>query len=91
MIKIIASNGEQHRIDRINKAIRLAFFSLFLTKPQADLLIISISDDRGALSVRWVTEPSSTQREAFANAWEMVGESPARVTHTVGSVAERDE
>jgi len=91
MIKLITNNGEQHRIDRLAKTIKLACFSLGITKPQADLLIVSCADDRGSLSVRWVTEPSSRQRESFADAWELVGESPARVSHSVGSVMERDE
>ena len=82
MTELIATDGAQHRVDRLRKALRLAREITALSEQQTALLIHSMEDSRGRLTVRWVAEPTQRQRDAFATAWELVGERSSSVTHS---------
>lgn len=83
MIKLIADNGQKHRIERLTKTLLLAREIIGLTDAQANLLIESATDTRGTLTVRWYAYPTASQCSAFSTAWKLVGESPDRAVHAL--------
>lgn len=87
MIKIIAHDQAKHRIERLNKTLRISREILALSESQANLLIYAIIDRKGHLRVEWNAEPTSRQTDAFAAAWELVGENPSAVCHIVRGAA----
>lgn len=81
MTQLIAYDGAQHRRDRLAKALRIAREILALSESQTTLLIFDVSDRKGQLTVNWSAMPTQRQCEAFATAWELVGERQGRVVH----------
>lgn len=79
-----ACDGAAHRLARLKKALQIALSVAGLTEEQGNLLIKSLSDDKGRLVVVWAYTPSNRQRHAFADAWGLVGEKADSVLHRVG-------
>jgi hypothetical protein len=82
-MQIDVTDGRLHRIERVQKAIRLAGIAAGLTEPQLDHLIHRIVEDHGRLTVWWHFSPSEQQRLAWANAWVACRETADRVFHEV--------
>lgn len=78
-----AYDGALHRIERLQRASRIATAICGLSRDQADTLIKSLSDNRGSLEVVWHFEPTDIQRNAFSVAWEQCRESAEKVSHTL--------
>lgn len=83
MTMLDSNDGSIHRYQRLEKTFRLAREIIAISEAQASLLIHTIYDHKGSLTVTWNAEPTARQRDAFACAWEMVGESGANITHAV--------
>ena len=78
----LSHDGAEHRSKRLTRATTVFCEISGLTFDQADHLIASMMDDHGRLEVSWRFGPPSTrQREAFATAWKLVGESGENVKH----------
>lgn len=82
MIQFTSHDMAQHRADRLKKALRIAIQIAGITDEQADLLILGLRDQKGALLVQWRIEPSDQQKRAFEAAWELCGEKS--VQHAIG-------
>lgn len=76
-------DGAQHRVPRLQKALRIATAIMGVTTEQARILIRGLKDDRGTLVVSWAATPHPHQTNAFAVAWEQCGEHQASVSHIV--------
>lgn len=90
-MKIFASRDEKWRIDRVQKAIRIATAMCGLSADQAEMLISEVADNKGILRVCWLTDPTMIQRHAFSVAWEQCKEMACNVQHVTSTAAGEDE
>lgn len=67
------------RVERLQKATKLASKMLGLSLDQLHYLISQIEDAKGVLLVTWRHQHTSAQRDAFSTAWEMCKEDAGRV------------
>jgi membrane protein involved in colicin uptake len=74
---------EKWRIERIEKAARLAAQILDMDAAQLSALVKSVDDIHGHLQVRWKHPMTGTQVRAFSLAWSMCGEPAENVDHRV--------
>ena len=74
-------DGREDRVARLKKALRIATAMCGLTEAQANILITSLTDERGTLITAWVSPPSDQQVNAFRVAWGLCGESDRQVLH----------
>jgi hypothetical protein len=81
---IQVTDGRLHRIERVQKALRLTRIAAGLTESQLEHLIVRIIEDHGRLSIWWQHFPSETQILAFGNAWTECRESADNVFHYQG-------
>lgn len=81
MTQLFTYDGAQHRRDRLAKTLRIAREILAFSESQTTLLIYDLTDKKGMLTVNWSAIPTQRQCDAFAAAWELVGEKPDRVVH----------
>lgn len=84
-MQITACDGSQHRLDRLRKAARIATAICGLSDNQAAALIERIHDERGALHIHWLHDPTDHQRRAWSVAWEQCREHADRVEHFVAA------
>ena len=68
---MIISNYESAdwRDKRIEKCLRIWLAIMGMTREQAEKLIHSLHDHKGALHVLWNDEPTERQKLAFVDAW----------------------
>lgn len=76
-----ASKNQLHRIERLQKALRIASAICGLSEQQAELLIAKLEDLNGILKISWIHPPSPLQRTAFSLAWVECKETADRVEH----------
>lgn len=89
VIKIKAYDGNQWRIERIQKAIRVFGQIYGITQPQVERLIVEAQDNWGTLHIYWHEDcfpPSEEQKMAFGKAWSLCGERPKDVDHFADSI-----
>lgn len=70
------------RIERVQKAIKVACAILGISKEQLHDLVFRISDHKGTLRITWNHKWTPRQEEAFRLAWELCGET--EVQHDLG-------
>lgn len=75
----IAYDGNQWRVERLQKATKLAAQILGLSLDQLHALIWKIEDMQGAICVKWKHQHTPAQMQAFTTAWTMCKEDAARV------------
>lgn len=63
------------RIERAQKAIKVACAILGISKEQLGDLVYRISDHKGTLRITWNHQWTQRQADAFQIAWELCGES----------------
>lgn len=73
-MQISAYDDALWRVERVQKAIRLACTILGCTKEQLDELINQAYDHKGELIVGWKHTHTKHQEAAFQTAWELCGE-----------------
>ena len=78
---IEVTHNRAHRVERCQKALRIASTMAGLHNGQIDALISRLVDDRGHLTIYWRYPPSELQRLAWASAWAECKESADRITH----------
>ena len=83
-MKFTSHEDTLKRVERLTKAAKIFTAIAGLTAEQAHLLITGLHDDHGLLTVTWNLEPSNAQRNAWVQAWTLVGEHTARIIHVVG-------
>lgn len=66
---------------RIYKCIRIASLIMGIGEDQMRLLIQSVRDEQGELTVIWHAEPTYRFKLAFRDAWRECGEPRAVVLH----------
>lgn len=66
---------------RIHKCIRIASLIMGIGDDQMELLIQSVHDNQGDLTVTWHAEPTPRFKAAFRDAWKECGEPRANVLH----------
>lgn len=74
------SGEHQHRIRRLLRTLdcaRTAVIRSFENK------IIGVEDHKGGLGITWKSEPTESEKLAFASAWESEDEPEDNVTHVV--------
>lgn len=75
----IAYDGNQWRVERLEKAAKIAAQILGLSLIQLHSLVWAIEDKKGVLFVTWKHQHTPTQMQAFSTAWGMCKEDAARV------------
>ncbi len=86
MTKLFATGDARYRIERLTKTLRIAREILALSESQTNLLIRDLTDSRGELTINWSAAPTSRQCDAFAAAWELVGEDGKSVKNICAEV-----
>lgn len=66
-----AYDGQQWRIQRLEKALRIAQAILHYNDQQIDFMIGAVKDDRGNLQVFWKHPPTQQQKQAFRTSWNL--------------------
>ena len=74
-MKLSAYDGQQWRIERLDKTARLACAILSCSRDQLEALIDELRDQRGALVIFWRHDWTKHQETAFETAWRECGES----------------
>ena len=74
---------EQWRIERLEKAFRIACSILHLDEAQLRALVHSTDDRNGTLTVVWNHSNTEAQSIAWSVAWELCGEHPDKTIHRV--------
>lgn len=84
-MNLIAYDGQRWRVERLEKAARLACAILSCTREQMDALVEELRDHRGALMIKWRHDYTRAQENAFETAWRECGE--VYVIHTYGKLS----
>lgn len=78
------NDGAKSRLQRLEKAHKLASAILGLSNEQMERLVSKMYDRKGNLNIVWIgSPPTDMQKAAFAKSWEMCGEEPSAVYHMV--------
>lgn len=88
-MKLIAHDFQQWRIDRLDKAARLACVILACSRDQLDALIDELRDQRGVLIIYWLYDWTKQQELAFETAWRECGETMVAHSHNGRTVVEQ--
>jgi hypothetical protein len=78
-MKYIAYDGNHWRVERLEKAAKIAAQILGLSLDQLHSLLWTIEDRKGSLCVQWKHHHTQTQMQAFTTAWDMCKEDGSRV------------
>lgn len=74
-MELTAYDGNQWRVDRLEKLVRIVCKITGLTREQLGALIDSIHDHKGELLVHWKHQGCSARMQlAFKDAWSECGE-----------------
>ncbi len=73
-MQISAYDNNLWRVERIQKAAKLACAIQGLTLDQLDVLVDEVKDHKGELVVKWKHQQTPQQEAAFQTAWEFCGE-----------------
>lgn len=65
---------ESWRVDRLEKFNRVFCHVYGISPEQLDLMIRSVYDCKGRLTVEWFFEPTERQKQAADSSWEICGE-----------------
>lgn len=66
-----AYDGQHWRIQRLEKALRIAQAILHFNDQQIDFMVKALHDDHGNMQVFWKHPPTDRQRQAFRTAWDL--------------------
>lgn len=78
------NDGSKYRLQRLERASKYVTAILGMSHDQLDRLVHAMHDKKGVLMVEWMnTYPTKTQIAAFSRAWDMCGESPYSVFHSI--------
>ncbi len=66
-----AYDGQQWRIQRLDKALRIAQAILHFNDQQIEFMVKALHDDHGNLQVFWKYPPTERQKQAFRTAWDL--------------------
>lgn len=88
-MKYGSSDGDKSRINRLEKAAKLASAILGLSDEQMEMLVLEMYDYKGQLNVVWnKAKPTEMQKASFSKAWELCGED--QVFHSVDELWSED-
>ena len=73
-MNISAYDGNQWRVDRVKKAVRIACAILGMSEQQMAQIVDGIEDHKGELFISWKFPQTRWQELAFASAWRECGE-----------------
>lgn len=66
-----AYDGQQWRIQRLEKALRIAQAILHFNDQQIEFMVRALNDDHGNMQVFWKYPPTERQKQAFRTAWDL--------------------
>lgn len=83
-MQLDAYDGNQWRIDRLNKCARIACAIMGISRDQLEALVSHLSDSKGELVITWRHDHTKNQEIAFQSAWAECGE--RNVQHKIDGV-----
>lgn len=68
-MKFVAYDSQQWRVERLQKAVRLATAILGIGEDHMNAMVAKVEDRRGNLITYWFAPPTDHMRNAFRTAW----------------------